>query len=974
MPEPMDAARWTAVQTLFEAALDRTPAERDAFLRAACINTDGEIDADLYAEVASLVNVEVHSLLQGLAVDAVDLPAMLSMEDERVGPYRIVRELGRGGMGIVYLAERDDGAYEQAVALKLVKRGMDSESIVRRFEQERQILARLAHSGIARLLDGGLADDGRPYFAMEVVEGEPITAYCDARALGVEARLALFERVCDAVAYAHTRLIVHRDLKPSNILVIDGEAGPEVKLLDFGIARLLEHDGPGLTWSGLRPMTPEYAAPEQVRGEPVTTAADVYALGTLLYELLAGRRPHALDRKKPRDLEEAILSAEPSRPSLAVRQAVTLDAEDGPRAVTPEGVAHTRATTPERLTRRLAGDLDTITLKALAKEPDARYSSAEALADDIGRYRRGIPVEARRATAGYRVRKFVMRHRVGVATTAGVVAVLAAVIGFYTLRLAAERDRAQLEADKATEVSAFLTGLFSLSDPAESRGAEITARQLLAEGAERIENELATQPEVQAQMYGTLGRVYQSLGLSNDAERLLQRSLALHERLDTDPLATARAQTALGDLAIDQGNYDVADSLLQRSLAAQRAGYDGPHEDLARTLQVQAALLQESGQWAAAEAPLLDALAMLRTLHDGDYDATADLLNSLGLTYFDLGRYDDSERYYAEALAMRRRLHGDLHPDVTQSLRQFSALQRRQRNYGEAEGLIREAIALDSQLVGLQHPTIGEDYYEYASLLKSTGRFEEATRVFNRTLAVDSVTIGGDHPFHALAIGELGMVRLAAGDAEGAVFYLRKALDLQRRVLPPNHPEIAAMLNKLGQALPRIGALEEGEQAIREALAIQRVSLDEDHPAVLSTRSALASLLSSVDRDDEAIALHRDILVRRQRTQGNDSPDAARSTYNLAAALRAKGTPEALAEARTVIADAVTRYRAIFPAESREMGYVLMEQADVLRASGETEEAATTYREADRVFRAALGDDHPILGRIERSLADMESS
>ena len=218
------------------------------------------------------------------------------------------------------------------------------------------------------------------------------------------------------------------------------------------------------------------------------------------------------------------------------------------------------------------------------------------------------------------------------------------------------------------------------------------------------------------------------------------------------------------------------------------------------------------------------------------------------------------------------------------------------------------------------------------------------------------------------------MVRLAAGDAEGAVFYLRKALDLQRRVLPPNHPEIAAMLNKLGQALPRIGALEEGEQAIREALAIQRVSLDEDHPAVLSTRSALASLLSSVDRDDEAIALHRDMLARRQRTQGDDSPDAARSTYNLAAALRAKGTPEALAEARTVIADAVTRYRAIFPAESREMGYVLMEQADVLRASGETEEAATTYREADRVFRAALGDDHPILGRIERSLAEMESS
>ncbi|NNF59162.1 MAG: serine/threonine protein kinase, partial [Rhodothermaceae bacterium] len=752
----MTKERWTQVQALFESALERAPAEQTAFLRDAC----GD-DTALYREVRSLLQVEVHSLLDGGALNALNLSAMLSAEGEQVGPYRIEREIGMGGMGTVYRAERHDGQFEQTVALKLIKRGMDSEAVVQRFQAERQLLARLEHPHIARLLDGGLHADGRPYFCMEYVEGEPITAYCDARALPVEARLRLFEDVCAAVRYAHQNLVVHRDLKPSNILVTTEGT---VKLLDFGIAKLLDDEADGLlTRTGERVLTPAYAAPEQVRGAPVTTATDVYALGVVLYELLTGRRPHTSDTADRAEVEQAILTTEVERPSTAIGRTHTTETGAGRKTLAPEGVAHVRDTTPERLKRQLRGDLDTIVLKALRKEPERRYASAEGLLNDLRALRANQPIAARPDTVGYRLRKYVQRHRLGVLTTAGMVLLITTLVGFYTARLTAERDRARTEANKAAEVSAFLESLFTRSDPAESRGAEITARDLLAEGSTRIENELADQPAVQAQMYGTIGRVYRALGLHDQAEASLERSLVLHRATGADPLTLARVEAALGALHVDQGHFETADSLIQRALATQRAGPDGPREEMAQTLAAWAGLLQERGDYTAAEAPLQEALAMQRLLHAGNHETTATLLNSLGQTYYDLGQYDDAEQAYAEALAMRRRLHGALHPGVTESLRQFATLQRQQRRYDEAERLIREAIALDSQLVGLEHPNMGENFYEYASLLNDTGRFDEATTMFERTMAVDQATLGPDHPYVALALGELGSVRQRAG-------------------------------------------------------------------------------------------------------------------------------------------------------------------------------------------------------------------
>ncbi|MGH7472284.1 MAG: serine/threonine protein kinase, partial [Longimicrobiales bacterium] len=512
----MDPARWDRINELFHGALEREPRDRDLFLRAACAD-----DASLYHEVHALLAAEAAAqrALGGMVSDAVTSLLDTSMEGKPVGPYRVVREIGHGGMGAVYLAERVDGQFEQQVALKLIKQGMDTEQFLRRFRAERQILARLQHPHIARLLDGGIDHDGRPYFALEYVAGEPIDRYCDARGLAVDDRLALFVDACRAVMYAHGNLVVHRDLKPAHILVTeDGQ----VRLLDFGIAKVLREDeeaSAGLTQVGIRALTPAYASPEQVRGEAVGTSTDVYSLGVILYELLTGARPYDVEQRSPAEVERVVCHTEPERPSTKVLHSWGASAQAAQTFGRAHGVDVTRAR------RRLTGDLDVICLKALQKDPARRYPSVEALLEDIRRNLAGLPVLARPDAIGYRLAKFAGRHRVGLMGTAATLVLIASVAAFYTVRLSNERDRAQQEAAKAEQVATFLRGLFEVSDPSESRGQTVTARELLDQGAQRIERELASQPVVRAAMMRVIGDVYHSLGLHTSAKPLLERAL-----------------------------------------------------------------------------------------------------------------------------------------------------------------------------------------------------------------------------------------------------------------------------------------------------------------------------------------------------------------------------------------------------------------------------------------------------------------
>jgi serine/threonine-protein kinase len=890
----MDVARWTQIQTLFDAALERPPDEREAFLQTACADAP-----DLLAEVQSLLaaDADAHPLLDSLALDALALPpdllpdGILPAEGEHVGPYRIVQPLGRGGMGAVFLAKRADGQFEQQVALKLIRSGAASTRIVRRFQSERQILARFNHPHIARLFDGGLTDDGRPYFAMEYVDGEPLDRYCDARDASVDERIRLLRTVCDAVQYAHRRLVVHRDLKPSNILVTDDGT---VKLLDFGIAKMLtgEDDAltdPALTQTGHAVMTPAYAAPEQLRRAPVTTATDVYALGVVLYELLAGGRPYDLSGCSPAEIERVVCEQAPDPPSTVA---------------------------PPARRRGLRGDLDTIVMKALRTEPERRYASADQLADDLRRHLDGRPVAAQPDTLRYRATKFVQRHRQGVAAAAAVVVLIAALVGFYTARLAQERDRARIEAATATQVADFLRDVFKSSDPA-ARGDTVSVRTVLARGGRRIDTELAGQPAVQARLLDVIGEVYLNLGRFDAAQPLLERALALRretlgerhadvghsldhlallhekrgaydeaERLNREALALRRALhgpdhpavaeslNRLAGLLMHQGRYKAAEPLYRESLSIRRQLLGDDHEEGAITRSDLALLLNRRGQFEEAEAYVRRALAVHRRNYDGKpHPNLAATLSVLGNILENRERYADAEAAYREALATSRALHGEApHPSIAAGLDNLASLLRKQGRHAAAEPLLREAHALDRRLHGDAHPNVASSLHSLALLLDDLERPAEAADHFEETLRILRATVGDEHPYVAVALNNFGMLHVRQANYAVAEPLLRRSLRLRRSLYDDSHPSVATGLHNLGLVLHRQGDHQAAQPLLRDALALRGDALGADHWHTAATKALLGQCLAAVGRRAEAEVLLADSYGALLDAHGPDDP------------------------------------------------------------------------------------------------------
>ncbi|HZF68140.1 MAG TPA: serine/threonine-protein kinase, partial [Gemmatirosa sp.] len=573
----MTPERYRQVQVVFAEAAAHATADRAAALEAACGG-----DAELRAEVESLLAADADAApllgatLSELAAVLTGAPADAApgFEGRTIGPYRVVREIGRGGMGTVYLAERAD--VRMRVALKLVRDPLAAPERVGRFLLERRVLARLDHPHIARLLDAGVTEAGTPWFAMELVDGEPIDRACDTRRLTLPERLALFEKVCEAVQYAHERLVVHRDLKPSNILVA---ANGDVKLLDFGIAKLLDDadgddDGGTRTQTGVRLLTPSYAAPEQLRGEPVTTATDVYALGVVLYELLAGRRPH--ERRGAR----GACAPAPTRPS----------------AVVSHGAA-TRGTTTSRFARQLRGDLDTVVLKALADEPARRYASAQQLLDDLRNYRAGRPVAARPDTRSYRARRFVSRNRGAVGALTALLLVLASVAGVTSYQHAAlvrERDRAREEAARGRRGATFFGELLMAATPA-GIGPNGTVSDLLDLGTGRADT-LAGDPELRAWMLTALGFAYLDRGAYAQARAPLESALTAKRRLHAgDHVDVGQSLMALGRLLAEQGDLPAAERLLREQVAMDRRLPGDGQTDLVKGLTMLGSVLHARG-------------------------------------------------------------------------------------------------------------------------------------------------------------------------------------------------------------------------------------------------------------------------------------------------------------------------------------------------------------------------------------------
>ncbi|MBD3401694.1 tetratricopeptide repeat protein [candidate division GN15 bacterium] len=845
----MDSARWNQIQDIFTEAADLPSDQRDTFLDRAC----GD-DNDLRAEVMKLLKADrsAHSLFSGGgAAQALGLPSQRSLVGRRIGPFELEREIGTGGMGVVYLARRVDGQFEQQVAIKLIKRGMDTDQILARFQVERQILARLQHPNITPLLDGGVTDDGLPYFTMEYIEGMPIDRYCDEHRLTVEQRLQLFLDACAAVACAQQNLIVHRDLKPANIVVT--KAG-DVKLLDFGIAKLLGEDASpeehgALTRTGFRVMTPGYASPEQVRGEPVTTASDVYSLGVVLYELLTGKRPYVVTGESIHDLEKAIVSTDPRRPSTAVVNTDGTGPATKSAETDPETLSKARRSSPERLRRRLSGDLDNICLMALRKDPARRYFSAEQLMEDLRRHLSGRPVIARPETFSYTLSKFIQRNRLAVAVAAVVVLVVASLTTFYTVRLSQERDRAQAEARKAAEVSTFLSGLFEIADPITTNGETVTARELLDRGSHRIETELAGQPEVQAEMLGVISKVYYNLGLYEEAEDAAEGALALNQLLyGENSLETALSLHRVAGLADINGRYDSAITLDRQAVAI---------------------ITEQRGE--------LDSL-------------TASAITSLAIGLRHNGQLEESEQYYRRGLEIRRQLFGDAHPDVGHSLNHLGRLLQVQGKTVEAESVFREGLQIRREYYGTDaNAEVGASFAALGGCLTELERYVEAEAMYRQSKESFAAVFGKDHPYTAGVIASLGQVMVRQNKYAEAESLVREAIAIHDRILPENHPHRSNSRAGLGDILIKMKRYAEAEPYLREAYDIRLQVYPEGNWRTAAVASALGEFLHHLGRLDESGELLNSSYEALRIQLGDSSRHTITARERLNAYLAANG-------------------------------------------------------------------------------------
>lgn len=691
-------------------------------------------------------------------------------EVRMLGRYRIINEIGRGGMAVVYRAERADQEFKREVAIKILRGGFESDEVISRFEQERQILADLDHPNIARLLDAGRTPDGRPFVVMELVQGEPIDEYCRSHQLALDQRLEIFCVVAQAVGYAHRNLIVHRDLKPSNILV--SHAG-EVKLLDFGIARLLE-TGPDMqpvappTRALLRLMTPEYASPELLRGDRITTASDTYQLGLLLYELLVGKRPYALDGTHVLDVERAIRRHAPTRPSSAV---ITLQHAQSCRTISG------------RLSRRLRGDLDNIVLTALRREPERRYASCDQFAQDIDRYRSGRPVAARADSLLYRSGKFFRRH--AIATTSIALAIIGAIAltGFHLSRVESERnqarferDRAEIEAATTRQVSEMMVGLFESANPRQSGGNTLSPRDLLDRGVERAERDLRNQPLVQAQMFQVLGRTYTELGAYLPAADLLNRSYHIHQlHSGTDSADQASVVADLGLLHYRRGDYAQAKALLQEATLALGPYHRTHGTELTQGLLFLGELHRRTNQHDQASELLNQALELQIELTGAESAATAEILHAQA-AIMTLVSLDQAESLFERVLAINERELGPDHPKVGIILRDLAAVRLEQGKLDGNEAMLRRSVRILEDAYGSTHTFVGNALSSLGNLLIATGDASSAIEVLERALAVQSTTVGTSHPESAYTLAHLGRAFREAGRfAEAHEFYGQSA-------------------------------------------------------------------------------------------------------------------------------------------------------------------------------------------------------
>jgi tetratricopeptide (TPR) repeat protein/tRNA A-37 threonylcarbamoyl transferase component Bud32 len=871
----------------------------------------------------------------------------------RIGSWLLLGLLGRGGMGEVYLAERDEGTFTQRAALKLIKPGMDSRAIVGRFVRERQILSRLDHPGIARLLDGGRAGDGRPFFVLERVEGVPITEHCRARGLGLEERLRLFQSVCAAVDSAHRRLVVHRDLKPANILVT--EEGM-VKLLDFGIAKLLaggeEEETTPLTHLEARVLTPAYAAPEQILGEPITMATDVYALGVLLFELITGALPHTRERRSFGALAGAMARETVERPSAVLRR---IAAGDGPR-----------------LSRRVAGDLDLVVLTALHRDPARRYRSAASLADDLAQFLGGRPIRARPDTARYRLRKFVGRNRLQVVAAAlGLVALLAglgmALWQADAARLAAQR--ADAAAARAERVKSFLLSVFRQSDPDQIDGAVVSAHELLERGAQRIDVELAGEPATQAEVLDALARIEANLGRIEPALAYAHRALALRETaLPRGDVRIAESRVLLGDVQRTHGDMNQAQQTLERALTEMLAASNADSLEVAEARRSLANALRRPEDRARATDLQRQALATIRRRLGENHLETAESLSELGATLEMGQRYVEAERCYRQALARLERTLGPRHPKVAATQADLAGLLDRLSRPSDARTLFEKAIATQRATLGPHHVDLAQTLFSYGLLLIGQQEHKAADATLREALGI----FGPNRYEAAYCLRYLGLSAMDQERYQEAAGLFTQAADTFERTLGANDVERWRALANRGWAHLKLKQVPLARQELSEAVArIERLAGPQSYELRLPLKE-LGETQMKAGAPAEAIAtLERVRRLEEKLFRTIHHREVAGSDLLLAQARIARGAAGDRQAARRSLDESLAIFSGL---TSRDLlyGEALFESGKLAIAEGTLARARRELAAAEPLLLAHLSPTHTRIREIRRLLAGLQ--
>jgi len=843
------------VEELFEASSQLPQGERAAFLDAACgTDTDVRIAVEELLTAANSAEHYFSDLSDRLGLQSVFDGELELPRTESIGAYRLLKLIGRGGMGVVYLAERADDQFEKQVALKLLPIGIGGEAAQRRFLAERQILAHLVHPHIARLLDGGISDDGTPYFVMDFVDGVPIDVYCNNNRLDVEQRLALFIDVAGAVEYAHRNLVVHRDIKPGNILV---EASGDAKLLDFGVAKLLvpDTDEESLTRVAGRPLTLKYASPESIRGKAVTTAADIYSLGMLLYVLLTGRFPYSADMQDTAETQRLICEQDPIPPS---RGLLSLPDDVARR------IAANAGSTPRELAHRLQGDLDTIITKALRKDPDRRYSTVEQFIADLRRYQQGLPVAARPASAAYRVQKFARRHKAGVAAAVAIAIALltvAATAIYSAISSARQAQQIAVERDKTEQINDFLLSIFELSSPNQTKGETVTALELLDRAAERVRTEMAGQSERQALLMHSIAVVYSEMTQFDIAKGLLEEARTLHRDSGTDRSAEYASSTELyAEVREIEGAFDEAEEIVQEAVGIRRELADP--KDLAFSLLMLGRIQHKQGRTGEAESIYREALQIRRSVDDDDDETIANALSYIGSILQQRGELADAEAMQREALTIRRDLYGEDHMILIEShhnlgvvLMDKGELEAARSNFGEALRISIKLVPEGEQGQVFLFNGLGAVYDRMGSL-------EQARENFQRSLDMLMQFFGAQHPNTFIVQGNLGRVLVKQGNFGAGEALLRSGVAGLSEAVPTHH-HLPRMQLFLGRSLAETARFAEAEELIRTAHARLNDIRGSDHE---HTREAVRFLIELYDdwgRPAEADAYREELLDDR---------------------------------------------------------------------------------------------------------------